>query len=81
MADKGILSQVGGKYNVNLCEYIITSVSYIPDLPTQNKPATGIFKDDVNFKNYCPPIGSICQVIESNNLRIFILSDTGWNEI
>ncbi len=76
----GIKSKYGNDYNTPLSEYILTDKSEIADLPTTDKDASGKFADDVNFQHR-PAIGSTAQVIDSNGLTVYLLSDVGWVEI
>lgn len=76
----GIKSKYGNDYNTPISEYVLTDKAEIADLPTTTSDAKGKFADDVNFKNR-PAIGSIAQVIDSNSLTVYMLSDSGWVEI
>ena len=76
----GIKSKYGNDYNTPISEYVLTDKAEIADLPTTTSDAKGKFTNDVNFKNR-PAIGSIAQVIDSNSLTVYMLSDSGWVEI
>ena len=76
----GILNKIGNNYNVPIKEYTVTDVADIAELPTTTSDAKGKFKGDCNFAQR-PPLGSICQVITSNGLLIYMLGETGWVEI
>ena len=76
----GIKSKYGNDYNTPISEYILTDKAEIADLPTTTSDAKGKFANDVNFKNR-PAIGSIAQVIDSNSLTVYMLSNSGWVEI
>lgn len=76
----GIKSKYGNDYNTPISEYVLTDKAEIADLPTTTFDAKGKFANDVNFKNR-PAIGSIAQVIDSNSLTVYMLSNSGWVEI
>jgi hypothetical protein len=76
----GIKSKYGNDYNTPISEYVLTDKAEIADLPTTTSDAKGKFANDVNFKNR-PAIGSIAQVIDSNSLTVYMLSNSGWVEI
>lgn len=76
----GIKSKYGNDYNTPISEYVLTDKTEIADLPTTMSDAKGKFADDVNFQHR-PAIGSTAQVIDSNGLTVYLLSDTGWVEI
>ena len=76
----GIKSKYGDSPNTPLSEYILTDKAEIADLPTTMSDATGKFANDVNFQSR-PAIGSTAQVIDSNGLTVYLLSDVGWVEI
>lgn len=76
----GIKSKYGNDYNTPISEYVLTDKTEIADLPTTTSDAKGKFANDVNFKNR-PAIGSIAQVIDSNSLTVYMLSNSGWVEI
>lgn len=76
----GIKSKYGDSPNTPLSEYILTDKADIANLPTTASDATGKFANDVNFQHR-PAIGSTAQVIDSNGLTVYMLSDVGWVEI
>lgn len=76
----GIKSKYGNDYNTPISEYVLTDKAEIADLPTATSDAKGKFANDVNFQSR-PAIGSTAQVIDSNGLTVYLLSDVGWVEI
>lgn len=76
----GIKSKYGQHYNTPISEYIVTDKADVSLLPTTTANATGKFAEDVNFSGR-PCIGSICQVIDSSGLTVYMLDETGWIEI
>lgn len=76
----GVLLNMGGRANMNFCEYFVDDEIEIQYLPTTTEKGTGPFKDNPSFA-FTAPIGSTCKAGSSNGIQDYKLFSTGWKNV
>ncbi len=76
----GVLLNIGGRANMNFCEYFVDDEIEVQYLPTTIEKGTGPFKDNPSFA-FTAPIGSTCKAGSSNGIQDYKLFSTGWKNV
>lgn len=67
-------------YDTGICEFYVDTTDEIAFLPTTVNKATGSFKFEARF-DFFPAVGSTCVVGNEGNMKVYILTSSGWTEI
>ena len=84
MCKKGLIEMAGNlsnkNYGTGYCEFYVDTDAEVALLPTTTKKASGEFAKNPNF-DFTPAVGSTVIVGNDGNMKVYMLSSSGWHEI